>query len=488
MNLKRNNSWSKSVVGVLLYGALIALFPVTATAQQKIIVGSKHFNEGYILSEIVAQVLENEGFAVERKFNLGGTAVSFEALRTGAINIYPEYSGTIASEILKSDRKISLDEIGKAVQQQYQLEISQPYGFNNTYAIVMNGSIAGRMNIATISDLAGHPELKGGLSYEFLKREDGWQHLTAFYNLRQTAAGMEHGLSYNALTSGNIDFTDAYSTDGEIQKYGLVVLKDDRHFFPEYSAVNFYQRSLPEKAKTALQKLQYSIDENKMQQMNAMALFQKKDFATIASEFLTDNGFVRAGERTSQGDLGDLWQHILKHLLLTFLYRHQLFLNPVLYLTGIFQTIPSIALLALMIPLLGIGIVPSITALCIYALLPILRNTISGLKGVDPQLKSVATAIGLNPSQQLRLVEFPLAVPAILSGIRIATVINVGTATLAAFIGSGGLGEYIVTGLALNNTNLILKGAIPAAVLAIGIELLFELVEKKLIPKHLAMA
>jgi osmoprotectant transport system permease protein len=472
-----------------------------AIAQQKIIVGSKHFNEGYILSEIVAQLLENEGFTVERKFNLGGTAISFEALRTGAINVYPEYSGTIATEILKSNRELSLAEIGASVQQQYQLEISKPYGFNNTYAIVMNAATAARLTMSSISDMVKHPELKGGLSYEFLKREDGWQHLTAFYQLNQTAAGMEHGLSYNALTNGNIDFTDAYSTDGEIRKYGLVVLKDDRHFFPDYSAVNLYQSSLPEKAKLALQKLNFLIDENKMQQMNAMALFQKKEFSDIAHDFLASNGLLQANTPIKHGDLYDLWQHILKHLLLTFLsaaiavciavplglllYKNQLFLNPILYLTGIFQTIPSIALLALMIPLLGIGMVPSITALCIYSLLPILRNTISGLKGVDPQLKNVATSIGLNASQQLRLIEFPLAIPSILSGIRIATVINVGTATLAAFIGSGGLGEYIVTGLALNNTDLILRGAIPSAVLAIGIELLFELAESKFIPRHL---
>ncbi len=125
----------------------------------------------------------------------------------------------------------------------------------------------------------------------------------------------------------------------------------------------------------------------------------------------------------------------------------------------------------------------SILALCIYALLPILRSTITGLETVDPQLKNVATAIGLNQKQKLRLVELPLALPTILSGIRIASVINVGTATLAAFIGAGGLGEYIVTGLALNNTELILKGAIPAAVLAVVIELLFELITKLLTKK-----
>jgi osmoprotectant transport system permease protein len=167
------------------------------------------------------------------------------------------------------------------------------------------------------------------------------------------------------------------------------------------------------------------------------------------------------------------------------LYRFPRFAQPVLYLTGILQTIPSIALLALMIPLTGIGVLPAVIALFLYALLPILRNTVIGLSSVDPTLKKVAMAIGLNPFQKLRLIELPLAMPMILTGIRMAAVMNVGTATLAAFIGGGGLGEFIVTGLALNDTNLILMGAIPAALLAIILELLFELLEKALISKHL---
>ena len=131
------------------------------------------------------------------------------------------------------------------------------------------------------------------------------------------------------------------------------------------------------------------------------------------------------------------------------------------------------------------GFLPAMIALFLYALLPILRNTVSGLFTVDPQLRKVASAIGLDEWKRLRLIELPLAMPAILTGIRTAAVINVGTATLAAFIGAGGLGEFIVTGLALNNTTLILKGAIPSAILAICIELFFEGMEWLLIPRHL---
>ncbi len=470
-------------------------------AQQKITVGAKHFNEGYILSEIIAQLLENEGFTVERKFNLGGTAISFEALRTKAIDVYPEYSGTIASEVLKTGLYTSLDDIKEQLQQQYKLAISLPYGFNNTYAIVVSKELATKLQLENLSQLAKHPELKGGISYEFLKRGDGWKNLAESYKLGQEVKGIEHGLAYTALNHRRIDFTDAYSTDGEIKKYNLSLLKDDGHFFPAYQALSFYNPDLPVKAIQALNKLNNSISNKDMQAMNAMSLFGKKDFASIARDFLKAKRLSKTGKTSPSDSSKDLFLHLMQHIWLTFLsvfiavcialplgialYRYQLFLNPVLYFTGILQTIPSIALLALMIPLLGIGMVPAVTALCIYAILPVLRNTISGLKGVDRQLKEVAVAIGLSRNQRLRRVELPLAVPTIISGIRIATVINIGTSTLAAFIGAGGLGEYIVTGLALNNTQLILKGAIPAAVLAIAFEILFELIERFILPRHL---
>lgn len=478
------------------YGWLIACFPIWLSAQNPVVVGSKHFNEGYILSEMIAQILEQEGFVVERKFNLGGTAISFEALHQGAIDVYPEYTGTITAEILKKSGTVPLKEIAQALSEKYQLEISHPYGFNNTYAIVLPEIKATEWNLRTISDLKLKPEFTGALSYEFLKREDGWQNLAAFYQLPQKVTGIEHGLSYQALSNGKIDFTDAYATDGEIKKYGLIPLTDDKNFFPEYAAVSLYKSSLPPKAKTALSRLDGQISESEMQAMNAQVLFENKDFASIAHAFLEKKGILAISDQVTKSTAMDIWEHTLQHLWLTFLsvliavcialplgillYRYQLFLNPMVYLTSIFQTIPSIALLALMIPLLGIGTVPAIVALSIYALLPILRNTISGLKGVDPQLIEVATAIGLNKNQRLKLIELPLALPSILAGIRIASVINVGTATLAAFIGAGGLGEYIVTGLALNNSSIMLQGALPAALLAISIELIFEQIEKRL--------
>ncbi|MGC1244163.1 MAG: glycine betaine ABC transporter substrate-binding protein [Chryseosolibacter sp.] len=481
--------------------AFLCAFDLSAQSKKVIKVGAKHFNEGYILSEMIAVLLEDAGFAVERKFNLGGTAVSFEALRNGAIDIYPEYTGTITSEILKSRGKIAIDEINTRVKARFNLEISKPYGFNNTYALVITARKADSLNINDISDLRNHSGLRFGLSYEFMKRQDGWDALAAFYDLPHDPFALEHGLAYQAILENRIDISDAYSTDGEINRYKLILLEDDKEYFPNYHAVSFYRAALPDIAKRVIEKLNSSISEEEMQSLNSLALFERKSYAEIARHFLVGKKLVR---NNAKGQVSD-WKQILDksfvHLKLTmlaligaviaavplgvFIYKNPILSKAIIYLTGILQTIPSIALLALMIPLFGIGIVPALVALFLYALLPILRNTVIGLTTVDPELKKVASAIGLNDRKTLMLIEVPLAMPTIITGIRTAAVINVGTATLAAFIGAGGLGEFIVTGLALNNTSLILKGALPAALLAILIELVFEGLDRALVPKHL---
>src|SRR6185312_14669111 len=145
---------------------------------------------------------------------------------------------------------------------------------------------------------------------------------------------------------------------------------------------------------------------------------------------------------------------------------------------GVLQTIPSLALLGFMIPLLGIGPIPAITALFLYALLPVIRNTYAGINGVDPGVKEAALAMGMTATQRLFKVDLVLAFPVIMAGIRTATVINVGVATLAAYIAAGGLGEFIFGGIALNNTDMILAGAIPAALLAIILDFILSKVQK----------
>lgn len=472
----------------------------SAAFSQTVRVGAKHFNEGYILSEIVSQLLESEGYTVERKYNLGGTLVCFEALRNNAIDVYPEYSGTLSAEILKQS-KLNYADIGSALQTQFNLEMAAPYGFNNSYALVCRNELSEQQNIHTLSDLKNHPSLRIALSYEFLKRQDGWDNLKAAYSFPQQAVGLEHGLAYQALTQQKIDITDAYSTDGEIPKYNLTVLQDDQHFFPTYQATSLYSKNIDPRIKQILARLNGKISEANMQAMNALVLYQKKTFADVASQFLASQLSVSSNKTKTTSVARDIINKTTTHLLLTFsallvailvavplavwLHWRPKLSSAILYFTGLLQTIPSIALLAILIPVFGIGTLPAIVALFLYALLPILRNTLTGLQSVDPLLKTVADGIGMNRFQKLKLVEFPLAMPTVLAGIRTAAVINVGTATLAAFIGAGGLGEFIVTGLALNNTELILRGAIPAAALALLLEFGFSFLERGWVSKHL---
>ena len=487
---------------IILYNILLLIFILPAESQQTIRVGAKHFNEGYILSEIISQVLESEGYKVERNFSLGGTLVCFEALKNGSIDVYPEYTGTITHEILKLDGNLSVNEINDKLKPEFNLHISEPFGFDNTYALTMTKGTASKLGITKISDLVNHPNLSMALSYEFLKRKDGWDNLASFYGLKNVPVGIEHGLAYNALVEGKIDLTDAYSTDGEIAKYELTILNDDKNYFPKYYAVSLYSDALDEHVKEILNRLNSKISETEMEQMNSEVLFNKKTFADVAGNFVKKKNLIGTGLIKEQNSVTyDILLKTLTHIKLTLIalllsilvsiplgiliYFYSSVSKPILYFTGLLQTIPSIALLALMIPLFGIGVVPAIAALFLYALLPILRNTAIGLFSVDPLLKKVATGIGLTRFQNLRYVELPLAMPSIFAGIKTAAVINIGTATLAAFIGAGGLGEYIVTGLALNNTSLILRGAIPAAILAVLTEFFFEMIEKIFIPRHL---
>lgn len=485
----------------MVKSALVFLMALTCgiLQAQPIRVGSKHFNEGYILSEITAQLLETGGFKVERRFNLGGTVVCFEALRNDEIDLYPEYTGTIAAEILKNP-SLKYHDIQTNLDKNFSLRITAPYGFSNTYALICTDDLGKKLNLNRISDLARHPELQFGLSYEYLKRVDGWDNLKVKYNLSQKPIAIEHGLAYQALIEEKISITDAYSTDGEISKYNLRMLEDDLNFFPEYQAVTLYRPGIPAGALQIIKKLEGAIDEKKMRAMNAAVLFGNQSVAQVANSFLKEK--MLSTTRIEDGDsmFIDIALHTLVHLELTFvslilaiivsiplaiaLYWKPRFASTVVNLTGLLQTIPSIALLAFMIPVFGIGVIPAVVALFLYALLPILRNTLSGLQAVDPLLKNVAAGIGMNRYQRLRIVELPLCMHAIMAGIRTAAVINVGTATLAAFIGAGGLGEFVVSGLALNNTSLILQGAIPAALLAIILELGFGLLQRALTPRH----
>lgn len=475
--------------------ALLCLWRSQSFSGEPIVVGSKDFTEGYILSEIMAQILEHHGFLVSRKFGLGGTIVCFRALKNQEIDLYPEYSGTIEQVILKSKGRLTYKEIQRQVREQH-FRLLKSFGFNNTYAIAVKKERAGKQGLKTISDLRRKTNLKGALSHEFLERKDGWRSLKEVYGLSDLAVtGIQHSLAYEAIKHGKADFTDVYSTDPKIERFDLTILKDDLHFFPDYEAAPLAREGLPKKVYQTLSTL--TLSEEEIMRLNAMAEYDKKSFHEIASFFLKEKGFVpKPGRSKLRPFIITLAERTATHLYMTFvavflatlisvplavlLYQTKRFAQPVLVAAGLLQTIPSIALLALMIPFFGIGMKPAIVALFLYSLLPILRNTYTALNTLPAAIKDAAAGIGLYRYESLLFVEIPLSLPVIIAGIRITSVMNVGTATLAAFIGAGGLGEPIVTGLALNDTRMVLEGAVPAALLAIVIELFLESIERRI--------
>jgi osmoprotectant transport system permease protein len=472
--------------GLLLLLWLALSYPATA-ARPELVVGSKAFAESHVLAEISALLLEQQGFDVRRQLGLGGTLVAYQALRAGDIDLYPEYSGTLARVILK---RPELEGAAlRAAAARRQLALAARPGFNNSYALAVPQVLARRLGLTRISDLASHPGLRLGFSLEFLRREDGWPALSAHYELPQTPVGMEHALAYPALQAGQLDVTDAYTTDGELNRYAITLLADDRDFFPTYEALTL---------------LDGRLDADTMRALNEQVSQDRATPRKVARGFLERAGLLP--ESGHSGDAGPgLWQRIagytLTHLKLTLsalslacllavplalaVSRLPRLARILVYLCGLLQTVPSLALLALLIPLMGLGAAPAVLALFLYSLLPIVRNTLTGIEAVDPLLKQVATGMGLTGLQRLRHVELPLAAPTILAGIKTAAIISIGTATLAAFVGAGGLGEPIITGLTLNDHPMILEGAIPAALLALGVEVLFEITERALYPAPL---
>ena len=490
---------------LLFVATCLAAFPnrhAGAAEAPTITVGSKNFGESYLLAEVMAQLLESEGYRVERRFGLGGTLICTSALDEGEIDVYPEYTGTITQAILEAPLPGTREAIAGPLAALGLATLAE-FGFDNTYAIAMPAELARERGFERISDLAGAADLRLAFSLEFLDRDDGWAGLAPRYGLDQTPVGIEHGLAYRALASGRADATDAYSTDGDIERYGLVLLDDDAGFFPRYAALPLVRSGFPAPAAEIIERLGGRIDEARMRALNARVSVDGDDFATVAAAFLLEEGLVDApaADVPARGRGAERLENMRRHLWLTgvalglavvlgvplgiVVHRSRRASRVVLYAASLLQTVPSIALLALLIPLLGIGWLPAIVALFLYSLLPILRATVTALLTVDPLLRQVAVGMGLTRGEQVRHLLLPLAMPNVLAGIRTAAVISIGTATLAAFIGAGGLGQPIVTGLALNDTGLILEGAVPAAVLAIATELLFEALERWLVPAHL---
>jgi osmoprotectant transport system permease protein len=500
-------SW---VPNLLLIFSCVPAFLIDSSSAADVVVGSKKFTESYVLGEIAKRTLTEAGIPAEHRQGMGGTIILWEALRGGQIGAYPEYTGTIATEILKSDSNVSLNQIRDSLEK-LGVGMTAPLGFNNTYALVMRRSEAQRLGIGTISDLQKYPGLKFGLTHEFLERQDGWRPLRQRYGLsQQDIIGIDHALGYSALAKGSIDVKDAYSTDAKIEENDLIVLEDDLHFFPKYEAVFLFRPSTRADAIAALRHLEGTLDETRMIRLNAEAE-RTKNYARAADlYFNVGAASARSSGLSNLSHLDDsfprkLARWTLRHLqlagfslLLSIIVGIPLGIvasrggavgHVILGFAGVVQTIPSLALLALLVPLpfFGISVRTAIAALFLYGLLPIVRSTATGLQDIPRSLRESAVALGLSAIARLWKIYLPIASRSILSGIKTSAVINIGTATLAALIGAGGLGEPIISGLNLNDHVTILEGAIPAAALALLVQWCFDLLDRVLIPKGLRL-
>ncbi|HKP64215.1 MAG TPA: glycine betaine ABC transporter substrate-binding protein [Polyangiales bacterium] len=465
-------------------------------------VGSKKFTESVLLGELARLLAADGGARAEHRRELGGTRVLWEALLAGEIDVYPEYTGTLREEIL--DGAADDPQQLTAALAKRGVVAGKPLGFDNTYAIGMPEARAAALGIRSISDLARHPELRFGLTSEFMDRADGWPGLQRRYALAPAQVrGLDHDLAYRALSSGTLDVTDLYSTDADIAFYKLRVLEDDRHYFPEYQALFLYRSAFVRdhpRLHAAIERLAGRIDEEAMRELNAEVKLKKRPESLVAAEFsaraLGISADVHEPTRVER-----LIQRTVEHVALTAwsllaaiafavplgvaAARSRALARVILAVSSVLQTIPSLALLVFMIPLFGIGEPPAIAALFLYSLLPIVRNTHAGLTGIDRGLLESAEVLGLGSGARLRLIELPLASPSILAGIKTAAVINVGTATLGALIGAGGYGQPILTGIRLSDEALILEGAIPAAALALLCQWGFDFAERFIVPRGL---
>ena len=455
--------------------ALALLFSFTVNAET-LRVGSKRFTESYILGEVLIQTVKRAGASAEHKPGLGNTGIVFSALKAGSIDLYPEYTGTIAKEILKLEGAPGIDELNRALAPM-GFGVAVPLGFSNSYALAMVDERAQALGIRTLSDLGKHRDLKLGLSQEFIGRADGWPGLKAAYGWPfPTPSGLDHGLAYEAIASGKIDVMDIYTTDAKIERFRLRTLEDDRKFFPRYDAVLLHRLDVPEALSRSLARAGETGKEHRRAQDDpherrggageedvcrgrsdaaygrCTAHGQQEGFSldAVCRRFLAPYcAAPAAGVRLARGE------HRARRAA-----RHRRGKAARSRATdsrhGRRDPDDPLAR-AVRVPHCAARNHrhrrPRVIALFLYALLPIVRNTHAGLEAVGRGMRQAALALGLRPRERLRLIEVPLALPSILAGIKTSAVINVGTATIAAFIGAGGYGERIASGLALNDND-----------------------------------
>jgi osmoprotectant transport system permease protein len=514
------------------------MIAASVVSQDTIRIGAKRFTESVVLAELMAQTIEaHTDLTVEVNTGLGGTMICWGALTSGELDIYAEYTGTGWATILGQTDKVTdplstFFEVRRRFRDEFDAHWLEPFGLNNSYAIAMREKTAEELGIRRISDLVRHQrDLQVGFGNEFGSRTDGYRGLAAAYGLDfANMTTVEHALAYEAIEAGSIDLMDAYSTDGKLLRFELRVLEDDRQFFPPYNAAPVVRgetlRKHPD-IETALAKLAFKVSDLDAQALNYIVDAEGISPGDAATAFLEAAGLIEGTSATAVAarrafarvrksppvpgsavasrpgfwtllstEYGRVWQLLLQHVGLTLaavlsavliavpagiaIVTRRRLRHWLLGFAGLLQTIPSLALLAFLIPFFGLNAWTAIAALFLYALLPILRNTYTGISGVTPDLVDAARGMGMRPQEVLWRVQLPLAMPTIMAGIRTATVIGVGVATLAAYIGAGGLGVLIFDGISLTDTNLILLGAVPSAALAVTTDMLLGRLEAKM--------
>jgi osmoprotectant transport system permease protein len=471
-------------------------------ASAEIVIGSKAFTEGYLLSELIAQTLEKGEpiFPITRRFGMGGTGILSAALTSGKIDLYPEYTGTISEVLLKTSESLDKNELRSRLQP-LGLTVSDSLGFDNTYALAVREDVAQRYGLRSLSDLQKLPtRLSAGFSNEFASRADGWPRLQQVYNLSFAGgiSSMEHVLTYPAVAAGRVDVIDVYTTDAQIATLHLRVLQDDRHALPTYQAVILARTDFVNQQPLAWKKLtalQNTLSAETMMKLNGLVVDGHWPVKQAIEQHL---GQIPTA-RTSI--FAQIWARTVEHLLLVSVAllfstlvgvplgilaaRRRVVGQWVMLFSGWIQTIPSLALLCFLIPLSGIGLRPALIALCLYGLLPIVVNTFTGLQSIDPLLLDMSRVLGLTHWQSLWRLQLPLASRSIIAGVKTSAIIGIGMATLAALIGAGGYGAPILMGLTTGDMATTLQGAIPASLLAVLVNFLFVWLEKFTIPRGL---
>ncbi|MFG0251883.1 MAG: glycine betaine ABC transporter substrate-binding protein, partial [Phycisphaerales bacterium JB038] len=455
--------------------------PAWAQTDGVLRVGAKNFTEQEILGELVAQLIEGgTDLRVQRRFGLAGTDICHAALLAGEIDLYVEYTGTGLLTVLRreviSNRHVAYRVVASEYRQRFDLEWLPPFGFNNTYALTVRGVDAAAEGWNAIGDLAADADsLRAGFTSEFMERPDGYPGLSEAYGFSfGDTVDLDPGLMYDAASKDQVDLICAFATDGRIAEYGLRTLEDDRGFFPPYDAAPVARREALEahpELRAVLAVLAGAIDDEAMRRMNHAVDVGRQEPTVVARRWIEERfgslADLRALEDSSPAAApvgllslasqrrAEVLRKTAEHLILTALgtciaiaigvplgvliHRQRAVRGPVLAGTEVVQTIPSLAMLAFLFAVYGLlGRAPAVTALVLYALLPIVLNTFTGLREVPSQVLQAADGVGMSSWQKLRMVELPLAAPVIIAGIRAATVLTVGIATLSTYIGAGG--------------------------------------------------